>query len=290
MSIQHSQWRGARAVLFLPMILLIMMLSVGNARLVSAQDLSEAYLLPELFEIMSDESIAAIGAEGASPLSDTELAEWRAELATIYDPQRMHSRFLTELDAALASRPDVTADALDFAASDLGRRVLRLEVSARTALLEPEIDDAARSALMHARHARPDARDARMLALVRERIAANDLIELNVSLGLNTSYAYYSGMLAEGATSGLGAQDLLALVQAQEEDIRQDIIDWIESYFLMAYQPLSEEEMRAYIAHAASPRGDAFNRAMFRAFDAVFVALSHQVGRALGRRMMAEEL
>ncbi|MCC5992546.1 MAG: hypothetical protein JJT99_08480 [Rhodobacteraceae bacterium] len=290
MSISYSPLRIARATLLLVAVLVVLVLSVGTARPVQAQDLSEAYLLPELFAIMSDESIAAIGAEGASPLSDAGLVEWRAELAAIYDPDRMHQRFMEALADALASHPEITTDALDFAASALGRRVLRLEVSAREALLEPEIDDAARSALMHARHDRPDAPAAHRLALVRERIAVNDLIEMNVSLGLNTSYAYYTGMATEGAASGLGPLDLLALVQAQEEDIRHDIIDWIESYFLMAYQPLSDEEMRAYIAYAASPEGDAFNRAMFRAFDTVFVALSHQVGRALGRRLMTEEL
>lgn len=290
MSIRYSLLRLARATLLLPVALVLLVLWAGAARPLQAQELSDAYLLPELFEIMSDESIAALGADGASPLSDAELAEWRAELAAIYDPERMHRRFMTVLEGALASRPDVTQDALDFAASTLGRRVLQLEVSARAALLDAEIDDAARSALMHARHSKPDSAAARRLAQARERIAVNDLIEMNVSLGLNTSYAYYSGMLAEGATSGLGPQDLLALVQAQEEDIRHDIIDWIEAYFLMAYQPLSQDEMRRYIAHSASPEGDAFNRAMFRAFDTVFVALSHQVGRALGRRLMAEEL
>ncbi|MDD7970231.1 hypothetical protein [Roseinatronobacter alkalisoli] len=269
--------------------LLCVLMLVSSVRLAQAQDLSEAFLLPELFQIMAAEGRAAIGQDSAAPVSDAELDLWRAELDEIYDADRMHVDFVAALDAALESKPGIRADAIDFATTELGQRILRLEISARDALLQDEIDDVARLALLEARSASQKGADNR-LALVRARIRANDLVELNVSLGMNTSYAYYRGMLAENTAIGLNAEDMLNMVQALEPSIRNDVTDWIESYFLMAYQPLSDDELQAYIAYSASPEGDAFNRAMFQAFDAVFVGLSHRVGRALGRIMNSESL
>lgn len=252
--------------------------------------LSRAYHFPELFEVMAEESQQALGSDGATPLDMAELAEWRAELRALYDPVRMEARFIKTLEDTLADQPDVRSDALDFARSDLGARILQLELSARQALLDTEIDDLAREALLRARNAAPGDTSARRLARVRARIDANDLIELNVSLGMNTSFAYYMGMFREGAVFGLNTEDLLQLVQAQEYDIRRDVTDWIESYFLMAYRPLTDEELEAYIAYCQTAKGDAFNQAMFRAFDDLFVELSGAVGQALGWRLRGERL
>jgi hypothetical protein len=58
----------------------------------------------------------------------------------------------------------------------------------------------------------------------------------------------------------------------------------------MAYQPLSDDDLRAYIDHSSTPLGDAFNRAMFLAFDTVFVDISRQVGTALGRTLSGQSL
>ena len=260
------------------------------ARAHAADDLSDAYLLPDLFQIMADEGIKSLTTEGGTLLSGFELTEWTAHLPRLYDPQRMQATFMQVLEQQLAAEPDLRAHALDFARSDLGQRILQLEITARRALLSDEIDAMARDFLTDARDAAPDATIARRLEDVRQRIAANDLIELNVSLGLNTSYAYYMGMLDEGATAGMTEPILLQLVWGQEPAIREDVTDWIESYFLLAYQPLSDDDLQKYIAYSQSPQGDAFNRAMFAAFDAVFVSLSREVGRALGQRLNAEPL
>ncbi|MCC5958439.1 MAG: hypothetical protein JJU08_03775 [Rhodobacteraceae bacterium] len=259
-------------------------------RTAHANDLSEAFLLPELFEVMAAEGRTAIGEEGAAPLSSRELDIWRTELAGIYDTDQMLAAFVDALEQALEPMPDVRDDAIRFATTELGQRIMRLEVSARAALLDDEVDEMARLALLDARASLQDTDGAHRLAMIRDRIAVNDLIELNVSLGMNTSYAYYRGMLAEGASAGYSAEDLLNLVQAMQPDIRRDVVDWIESYFLMAYQPLSDAELQDYIDYSASPQGVAFNRAMFQAFDAVFVGLSGRVGRALGRILGSDTL
>lgn len=270
--------------------LVVLLVALMPVRFAQAQSIPELYLFDDLFPIMASEGINSAGSEEATPLDPTELARWRAELARIYDADRMQAGFVAVIDEGLAGRDDIAQDAIDFAMSELGTRVLRLEISAREALLDDAVDEMARFALSEARAADPDTTLAKRLALVRERIAVNDLIELNVSLGMNTSFAYYAGMLSEADVPGMTMQDVLALVWAQEEDIRADVEDWIESYFLMAYQPLSDAELQQYILHSGSDLGDAFNRVMFRAFDSVFVDISKQVGAALGRAMSAQSL
>lgn len=259
-------------------------------RSASANEISQAYLLPELFEIMAAEGRAASTAEIESYLAGAAPQEWDDALGSIYDPIRLERSFSEVLAQELADMPDVVEDALRFARSDLGARVLRLEVSARAAMLEDEIDFMARKALYDARSANSDTQRARQLAQVRDRIAANDLVELNVMLGLNTSYAHYLGMWREGVLADLGAEDLLEMVWAQEDRLRADLDDWIESFFLFAYQPLSEAELQALTDYSGTPKADAFNRAMFIAYDMVFTKVSDQVGRLMGKVMQTHEL
>ncbi len=259
-------------------------------RSVHADDLTQAFFLTELFEIMAEEGRASAMADGATPLQGRALELYRTDVETIYDASRMLDAFLDSLTADLANRPDVRADALEFAATDLGRRILQLEIAARRALLDDDVDFIARDALSRARRAAPDTPEGMRLAQVRERIAANDLVELNVSLGLNTALAYYRGMMAEDAVFGLSGEMLLQLVWEQEPAIREDIDDWIESYFLMAYQPLDTTKLAEFNLYVATPLAQDFNRALFRAFDTVFTEISYQIGTALGRRVRAEEL
>ena len=272
--------------------LLLCVLTCGAIlpRPVQADDIIRAFLLPELFEIMASEGRASVLADGATPLQGNALARFRNDAEAIYDPERMLAEFATVLEDELARMPDARADALAFAASSLGQRILRLELAARDALLDDDVDRFARMALDDARSSPPQAPDARRLELVRARIEANDLVELNVSLGLNTSFAYYRGMLAENAVQGMTSDMLLQLVWAQEPELRVEIEDWSESYFLMAYQPLSTPEMQDFVAYVSTPLAQDFNRALFRAFDTVFSEISFQVGRAIGRRLNIEEL
>ncbi len=271
-------------------LLVLLALLLALPRPAQADDLSDALLLPELFDIMAEEGRNAVVQDEEIPLRGGVLAQFQQDVAEIYTPERLQMAFLAELDTALEAKPDLRADVLAFAKSELGRKVLRLEISARAAMLDDTVDDATRLALADARAAPEGSDRARRLALVRARIDANDLIELNVSLGLNTSYAYFQGLLAEGAVPGLTASELVPLVWAQETEIRNEIEDWIESYFLMAYQPLDEGEFSDLLDYVNTPLAVEFNQVMFRAFDTVFSDVSQKLGAALGRRMQAEEL
>lgn len=248
--------------------------------------LAQAFLLDELFDIMAQE-----GRDYATAIRDEQLdgqagRGWQMAVERIYDPQRMRAAFIERFDAELADNAATITDALAFATSPIGARVLRLEIDARAAMLDRDIDAAAREALEEAR-----GRQTPQFALVAERIAVNDLVEANVSLGLNTSIAYYEGFLATAPDAfQIPQSDLLPEVWAQEREIRHESDIWLHSYFLLAYAPLAEQELRDYIAFSASPAGESLNNALFVAFESVFVDISYQLGRAVGQALSGLDL
>lgn len=251
-----------------------------------ADALSDAYLLEDLFAIMAEEGRANADVIRDDMLADRSTGAWDREIARMYDPARMHAAFMAEFADELAGQPDVTRAALDFAGTETGARVLRLEIEAREAMLDDGIDAAARD---QAQTARADA--TALVERVSERIAANDLIEANVSMGLNTSLAYFEGFSATAPRPlRLSADALVPEVMAQEPEIRAEAEEWLYAYFLMAYAPLSEDEMRAYIDFSASAEGQALNTAMFNAFQVVYVDISRDLGRAMGEALSGMDL
>jgi hypothetical protein len=173
-----------------------------------------------------------------------------------------------------------------FFESDLGRRVVTLEVSARRAMLDEAVDDAAK-ATMQSMMAKSDPR----LALIRDFIEAGDLIEANVAGGLNANLGFYRGMVAGGAIAeATDEAAMLADVWGQEATIRHDTTEWLLSYLALAYQPLSDEDLVAYTAFSESPAGRSLNAALFAAFDAMFVDVSQELGHAAAVKMAGQDL
>jgi hypothetical protein len=83
---------------------------------------------------------------------------------------------------------------------------------------------------------------------------------------------------------------MLAEVAAQEAQIRKDNIDWLFPYIATAYQPLSDAEFASYIAFSETTAGRRANQAVFAAFDAVFAAVSAELGHAAGRLMVGQDI
>lgn len=247
---------------------------------------ADAYLLPDLFRIMADEGMEY----GASVREDfginVSADSWTQTVRALYDADAMEAEFLSHFADALAGRADVLSDALDFAQSDLGARVLHLEISARDALLDPNVDAAAREALADMREAGHPRLD-----LIGARITVNDLIDLNVAVSLNTAFAFYNGMMAAHRPDfAQTPQELLAQLWDQEPVIRADTTEWIYAYFVLSYQPLSDADLAAYTDFSASDSGVVLNNAMFTAFGATFDGISDALGRAAGTALQSTDL
>lgn len=250
-----------------------------------AGDLADVLMIGAVIDVMREEGIA-YGADMENEMFAGQGGSgWQATVALIYDAAAMRGRFDAAFGAALQGAPQV-GEITEFFASDLGRRVLTLEVEARRAMLDPAVEEAAQVAYA----GMVDGDEPRVAAL-QAFVETNDLIESNVMGALNANLAFYQGMAEVGAFEEAMPEDqMLSDVWAQEADVRAETESWLFPYLALAYKPLSDAELAAYQDFSDGPAGQVLNSALFAAFDAVFVAVSRDLGQAAARQMQGQEL
>ena len=253
----------------------------------SAEDagtLFRALGMPEIIEVMREEGLDYGETIRADLLQGEGGAGWTATVSDIYDADAMGRQMLD----GFGSRLDGVdlAPLLAFFESERGRRIVELEVSARRAFLDEEIEEAAGVTAATLAEERPDRH-----ALLGQFVEANDLVESNVMGAMNANYAFFMGLM-EGDAFGqdLSEQEILADVWSQEAEIRTDTEQWVYSYLALAYDPLSDEDIEAYIALSRTEEGRALNRALFGAFDDLFVDISRRLGQGAAGFIAGEEL
>jgi hypothetical protein len=248
--------------------------------------LRQALQLDRLVEVMAAEG-RKYGAELAGELFPGRGgARWEAIVAAIHEPERMRGRLAEAMDANLADQPATVAAATAFFSAPLGQRIIALEIGAREALLDPAVEEAAELGLEDLRVTNPA-----RVALIERFVAVNDLVESNVAGALNANLAFFRGMAAGGALDpALNERDMLADLWAQEPQVRADTEAWIFPYLALAYGPLSDADLEAYVAFSMTPEGQALNRALFASFDALFVQVSRELGEAAGRFVQGQDL
>ncbi len=212
---------------------------------------------------------------------------WSAAVERIYDAAAMRSRVETALIAELGAADPATLEVMEaFFGSDRGQRILTLEIEARRALLDQDTEDAAK-ANFEELLAAEDPR----LAVIRKFADANDLIEMNVSGALNANLAFFKGMAENGGfDEGMTEDQMLQNVWSQEPAIRDETETWLFPYLALAYMPLSDDDMAAYLAFSELAEGKALNAAMFVAFDVLFSDISASLGRAAAKQMHGEDI
>jgi hypothetical protein len=243
--------------------------------------LFDAIGTPELIEIMQVEGIDQSD-EIRESMFPQRARGWQPIVASIYDTQRMRDGFRAAFDAELADS-DVTP-LLEFFASELGRGIIALELSAREALLDEDVEEAAKEAFADLETKDPERR-----AAIEAFVDDNDLIELNVAGALNASLAFYRG-LADGGSFDLTEDVILSDVWEQEPAIRAETTGWMLPYLAMAYEPLSDDELETYRALSLSEAGRDLNRALFAGFDTVFNRISYSLGSAASRFMQGDDI
>jgi len=266
----------------LPLVLLVT--PALTADRVEVERLWRLLQMDDVIAIMREEGVAYGKALGDDMLDGTGGTGWTGDVSRIYDADAMtrvaQSRFAADL-----AQTDI-APMVAFFETDLGQRVITLENAARRAMLDSDVEEASRDEAWRLRDA-GDARFQRLSAFVD----AHDIIELNVVGAMNTTYAFYVGMTASAITTGrMTETDILTEVWQQEPLVRQDTEDWVMSFVNLAYRPLSDDDLAAFLAFADTPAGHRLNQAMFVAFDEMFVGISRALGRAVGQRLSGQEL
>jgi len=227
----------------------------------------------------------ALGVD-ADLLSGQGGAAWLVTVDKVYDPAKLRATFEAGLARELDDAPEVRADMKAFFGSELGKRIVALEVAARRSLLDDQAEAAAKAiwdkAFGHKSHR----------AVQIERFAQiNDLIESNVTGALNSNLAFFRGLSAGGAFEQQMPEDeMLSQVWSQENAIRTDTAEWLYPFLMMAYEPLTDAEFDKYITFSKTKSGKKVNAAIFAAFDAMFVQLSQALGASAAQMMAGEDI
>ena len=245
--------------------------------------LHEALQLDRIIAIMRKEGMEH-GEALAVDMFPQSAGGWENTIRSIYDEEAMRDLVTARFAAALEDTD--AGPLLAFFGSGLGQRIISLEVEAREAMLAPDVE-----AVAEENWAEMLAGNDPRVPLLERFLAANDLVESNVTGSMNASYAFYQG-LSEGAAfdGALSEEEILADVWAQEDGIRIDTEDWVYSYIALAYGPLSDAEIDTYTELSLTEEGQDLNRALFDAFDAMYVSLSRALGRAAAARMAGTDL
>ena len=252
--------------------------------------LVDALGVPELLDVMRLEGQDYGAGIGEEFLPGGGGESWAAVVARIYDTERM--RIAVELGMKAEIATELQPELIGFFESDTGRRIVEQEIEARRAFLDPATEETARQAFVAAEAmvaAGEDPVQAKRLELLRAYVEANELIELNVAGALTANLRFFRG-LVEGGALEMTEDEILADVWSQEEDIRGDTTEWLMAYLLMAYAPLSDDEISAYIALSQTPAGRALNQGLFAGFDTMYADLSYALGLAVAAQMKGEDL
>ncbi|MEP1965119.1 DUF2059 domain-containing protein [Tateyamaria sp.] len=188
----------------------------------------------------------------------------------LYDPARLQQ----ELRAGMADAldPDAAAQALLFFESELGARIVDLEIQARRTLMDSALESAAKSA--------PSAQgDA-----VSNLLTVRDLVERNSDTSMQARIAFVDGMAAV-----TGPQDTPDF-DAQRDAVRAETESWLRGYYALAQSPLSADDIAIYTAFWETDVGQAVDAAVFEAFGASYTTLSFALGQAVGRLLPQNEL
>jgi len=249
-----------------------------------AETLYETLLLPEVITLMREEGLSY-----GSDLADDffpgrTIADWDGVVNVIYNAEKMEGEIKDAFSAALEG--DDVESMLAFFQSELGQDIVQLEISARRALNDEQVEQLAEE---NAAIAMQDETD--RFLLVEEFVDVNNVIESNIVGALNSNFAFYTGLLDGGALGDdLTEEQILTDVWNQEPDIRQNTTEWAFSFLLLAYQPLNDSDLQQYIEFSKTDAGQQLNGALFEAFDRMLERISRDLGLATSKYMGQQEL
>lgn len=247
-----------------------------------ADDLLDALGVPQIVEIMRAEGMEYGDTIAEDMIPGGATATWDATVDRIYDEDRM---LATVREAFANDFGDADAGSLlEFFTSQTGQQIVSLELSARNAMREQEIEDAARAAFRDL-----EGTDSEPLESISDFVDTNDLVEANLVGALNANYMFYLGLVDGGALQ-MSEADILTEVWSSEEETRSDTREWVYAFLLMAYRPLEDGVVDDYTELSRTDAGRALNRALFAGFNKMYDDISYALGMAVARQMQVQEL
>ncbi len=262
----------------------LFILSVGSWSAAASENvdrLTDAMRMSDAMQIFSDEGVDQARVLDTGLLNGTGGAFFQAQIEDLYDPVWMLSKVSEALSETMTDGQ--LEQAALFFESDLGQTIVSLENSARRAFSDDAIEEMALTAF------RDTDRESERYRLVEEYIQVNDLIERNVKGGLSADYSFFRG-LADGQGIAADDSDMLARLLSQTAQSQKETREWLFSFLLVAYGPLTEAQMRRNIAFSRTEAGRALNDALFLGLDGMFDELSYEMGLTAAQVLGASDL
>ncbi|MEL6913035.1 MAG: DUF2059 domain-containing protein [Pseudomonadota bacterium] len=245
--------------------------------------LLDAMQIDEVVNILVDEgSATALGLEERM-FPGRGGAAWEDEVERIYERDAREAALAADMRKRLEGED--LAPLLAFLESDVGQRVMALEVSARRAFVDPEMEEIALSLFADAEEEEPV-----LHGQVMEFVEVNDLVDQNVEGAFRANAAFALGAHEAGAFPGMSLDALVAQLWGGDEAVEADVSSWLYAYLMTAYRPLPEEDLAAYIDLSRTPSGQLLNDVLMTSFGTLFTDISFDLGSAAGRFMAQQEL
>lgn len=244
--------------------------------------LARALMFTEVVDTLRVEGLAYGESLDTDMLAGAGGAHFAAQVSEIYDRDRIVASLEGKLGEGLSV--EEMTDCLSFLESPVGQRIMRLEVTARDAMTDTEVADFAKEA-----YAKAEAEALPRLELIARFVKVNALIDHNVAGALSSNYRFYHG-LSDAGWQKMSDGEIMDRVWEQEPDVRKDTVDWMNGFLFMAYGPLSDDEMRAYVDFSETEAGQRLNKALFAGFDAAFDRIYYELGQATGHALSARDI
>lgn len=270
---------GRRALAFALCLALSAPAAWANARITVLMD---TLRIDEVVEVMRAEGFDYAQTLNEEMLNNAGGAFWNAQVQKIYDTDRMTELLRQAFEDGLS--PEAVDAAITFFNSDAGAQIITLENAARQAMSDEVVEDAARDVYRSLKQT-----DDTRMRLVERFVAANDLVERNVSGAMNSHIQFYTG-LADGRYLARSEDEILRQVWTRQDEIRSDTEEWVFGYLLMAYQPVPLEDLEAYIAYSQTQEGQQLNAALFEGFGLIYRNISYALGRSVALNADGEDI
>jgi len=244
---------------------------------------SDAMQMDAVVDILRQEGIAFGEELGSELFTPSKQEEWRETLVSIYNADWMYDVAMAGVAESLSSSE--LNEISGYFETPLGKQIVALEISGRRALMDDAIVEAANETAKLLQE-----KGGHRIDLINRFIEINALLETNVVGALNSNYAFSIGLMDGGFfPSDVTQGDILNEVWSQEAQITSETEEWLMSYLLLSYQPLTDAELEQYVDWSATAVGQALNDALFKGFDSMFDEISYALGFAVGRMIQSPE-
>ena len=252
------------------------------ARADAISDLYDALQMDRVNEIIRVEGIRDAQGTGEAYLSANSVQRFVDQAKSVYQLDIMEKDFKRLLTENLS-----TSDAneiLLFYRRPIGKIASELEVSARVAISETEIEEMAKTKLREATALKNTRLDE-----IESVIKTLELVEQNLIGAYAAQFAFMYELSKLGVLE-LSRQEMIDIITNDEEKLKGEILEWLMAFSHMAYAPMSDEEFSVYNDFSKSDLGIALNKALFSVYNEMAKDQSQSLANILGEFMKSEDL